>query len=130
MNAEAEAVVETVRSMFAAATVDDFERLAEMFDDGFYAFDMERRLDGMALLALIRDAHAAGTIIVWSVTEPEVHVEGDLAWMTHVNRGSISNSSGVAPATWLESAVLGRRNGRWRIRFFHSTRLMPQREHV
>ena len=128
VDTQAQAVVETLRAMFAAAAVDDFARLAEILDDGFYAFDVGTRFDGMALPDLIRDAHAAGTAITWEVTEPEVHVEGDVAWMTHVNRGSIGDASGVVPATWLESTVLGRRDGRWRIRFFHSTRVTREQD--
>jgi ketosteroid isomerase-like protein len=71
---------------------------------------------------LIKSAHAAGKVYVWTVNEPEVHVSGDMAWITYVNRGSIKDASGTKDVTWLESAVLQKEKGAWRIHFFHSTR--------
>ncbi|MGH7024946.1 MAG: DUF4440 domain-containing protein [Caulobacteraceae bacterium] len=123
-DAEVEAVVETVRGMFAAAAAEDFTRLKAILDEDFYGFDMERPFDGEALVELVRDTHAQGTAIVWEVAEPDVHIEGDLAWVAYANRGAIRDAEGVERATWLESAVLRRRDGRWRIRFFHSTRVV------
>jgi ketosteroid isomerase-like protein len=120
-----DAVADTMRAMYAAATADDFARLKEIFTEDFYAFDLGKRFDGMALAELIKGAHEAGTAFVWTVNDPETHVIGDWAWITYVNRGSITNASGVTPVTWLESAVLVHDAGRWRIRFFHSTRV-PQ----
>lgn len=117
-----EGVADTLRAMYAAAAADDVERLKEIFTDDFYAFDLGKRFDGMALAELIKSAHAAGASFVWTVNEPETHVIGDWAWITYVNHGSVTNASGVTPVTWLESAVLLRDGDRWRIRFFHSTR--------
>jgi hypothetical protein len=50
-------------------------------------------------------------------------VDCDMAWITYVNRGSRTDSTGVQQITWLESAVLQRQAGTWRIRFFHATRV-------
>jgi ketosteroid isomerase-like protein len=121
--AEADAVADAMRAMYAAASVDDEVRLKAIFADDFYAFDLGKRFDGMELAHLIRDAHAAGKSFVWSVDEPQTHLRGDLAWITYVNRGSIGDASGATPATWLESAVLHHDGSRWRIRFLHSTRV-------
>ena len=71
---------------------------------------------------LIKAAHAAGKVYVWTVNEPEVHIAADIAWITYVNRGSIKDASGTKDVTWLESAVLQKEKGMWRIHFFHSTR--------
>ena len=122
MTDDREDVAATVRAMYAAASTDDLATLKEIFTEDFYAFDLGKRFDGMALADLIKGAHAAGTTFAWTVNDPETHVIGDWAWITYVNRGSVTNASGVTPVTWLESAVLVRNSGRWRIRFFHSTR--------
>ena len=89
----------------------------------FYAFDAGGRFTGDALMDLIKAAHAAGKVYVWTVNEPEVHISGDIAWVTYVNRGSIKDASGIKDVNWLESAVLQKEQGTWRIRFFHSTRV-------
>ena len=115
-------IAETLREMYAAATIDDFEALKRIFDDGFYAYDLGKRFDRMELPQLIKDAHAGGAEIVWTVDEADSHVVGDWAWTAYANRGSISDGKTVTPVTWLESAVLRHDGARWRIRFFHSTR--------
>jgi Domain of unknown function (DUF4440) len=66
-------------------------------------------------------AHAAGKVYAWTVNEPEVHIDADMAWVTYVNRGSIKDTSETKNVSWLESAILRKEEGNWRIQFFHST---------
>jgi hypothetical protein len=47
----------------------------------------------------------------WNVTEPDVHISGDTAWIAYVNKGSITDASGTAKQNWLESAF-PRKTGR------------------
>ncbi|MGB9242046.1 MAG: nuclear transport factor 2 family protein [Candidatus Acidiferrales bacterium] len=116
-------VVETVRTIFAAAAADDFERFHSVVTADFYAFDGGKRYEGDALMNLVKGLHQAGNVYVWTVNEPEVHVSCNLAWITYVNKGSLKNASGTQNLTWLESAVLKKESGRWKIRFVHSTRV-------
>lgn len=116
-------VTETVRAMFAAAASEDLDKFRTVIAPNFYAFDAGGRFTGDALMELIKTAHAAGKVYVWTVNEPEVHVDGDVAWITYVNRGSIKDASGTKELSWLESAVLRKEKGSWRIQFFHSTRV-------
>jgi ketosteroid isomerase-like protein len=115
-------VTEAIRSFFAAATDDDLDKLHAVTAADFYAFDAGGRFTRDALMDMIKAAHAAGKVYVWTVNEPEVHISGDMAWITYVNRGSIKDASGTKDVTWLESAVLQKEKGDWRIHFFHSTR--------
>jgi ketosteroid isomerase-like protein len=115
-------VTEAVRSFFAAATADDLDKLHAVTHPDFYAFDAGGRFTRDALMDLIKAAHAAGKVYVWTVNEPEVHISGDIAWITYVNHGSIKDASGTKDVTWLESAVLQKEKSNWRIHFFHSTR--------
>lgn len=75
------------------------------------------------MLQLVKNAHASGKVYVWEVTDHEVHVDGKNAWVTYTNRGSITDATGVKELSWLESAVLRKEKGVWRIHFFHSTRV-------
>jgi hypothetical protein len=118
-------VVEAIRSMYVAATNDDLTKFHTVIASGFYAFDNGKRFDGDALMDLIKTAHAAGKIYVWRVTEPEVRIDGGMAWITYLNQGSVQDGSSTKHLSWLESAVLRKENGQWRIQFFHSTRI-PQ----
>jgi ketosteroid isomerase-like protein len=116
-------VTETIRSFFAAATADDFDKLHAVTAPDFYAFDAGGRFTRDALMDMIKAAHAAGKVYVWTVNEPEVHISREMAWITYVNRGSIKDASSTKDVTWQESAVLQKEKGAWRIHFFHSTRV-------
>lgn len=116
-------VVAALETMYAAFTTDDPAKFRTVAASDFYAFDGGKRFTGDSLMELIKGLHAAGKVYVWRVTDPEVHIHGDMAWMTFVNRGSIRDATGTKDATWLESAALRREATGWRIQFFHSTRV-------
>lgn len=121
--ADQEKVVEAMRLMYVAATNDDLTRFRAVTTPDFYTFDGGKRMTCDQLMALIKKAHDAGRIYVWEVTEPQAYVEGNMAWLTYVNRGSVQDAAGRKDVIWLESAVLRKDDGAWRIRFFHSTRV-------
>jgi hypothetical protein len=111
--------------MFVALSTDDLGQFRAVTAPDFYAFDGGKRFTGDELMVLLTKLHAAGTILVWQVTEPQAYVDGQTAWMTWINRGSIGDAAGKTELTWLESAVLRRTDGTWRIHFLHSTRAAP-----
>jgi len=123
MNFSTEAVIETIREMYAAAAIDDEAHLARIFTEDFYAFDGGKRFDGMALPALIKAAHAAGKRFVWTVNDATVWVSQNWASIAYINRGSVGDEAGGTPVTWQESAVLKFDGKRWRVQFLHSNRV-------
>lgn len=127
---EQQQVVDTVKAIFAAAKADDVARFNAVVVPGYYMFDGGKRFDGDAILKLIEDEHAKGVRYEWSVTDPDVHINGNSAWVAYVNRGSITDAEGkVTKMNWLESSFLEKRDGVWKILFFHSTRaLRPEAE--
>ena len=118
-----EKIVEALRQMYVAATNDDLDQFRAVTSPDFFTFDGGMRMSGDELMALIKDAHAAGKVYVWEVTEPQVHIDGQTAWVTYVNRGSLQDAAGKKDLAWLESAVLRKYDDTWRIQFFHSTRV-------
>jgi ketosteroid isomerase-like protein len=121
-SADHDQVTAVIRSFFAAATTDDLDKLHAVTTPDFYAFDAGGRFTRDALMDMIKAAHAAGKVYVWTVNEPEVHIDGSMAWVTYINRGSIKDASETKNVSWLESAILRKGEGNWRIQFFHSTR--------
>lgn len=120
-----EAVIDALSQFLEAASHDDDKLFKEVLAPNFYAFDNGKRFDGMQLPQLIKAAHSAGKIYVWSVSDPEVHIACNWAWITYTNRGSVGDSSATQPMSWLESAVLYYQSQRWHIQFLHSTRGAP-----
>jgi len=116
-------VVDTVRTIFSAARADDVAKFDSVIAPGFYMFDVGARFNGDTIMASIKALHAAGKRYEWNVTEPDVHITGNTAWIAYVNKGSISDASGTLNQNWLESAFLEKQAGTWKIVFMHSTRV-------
>jgi hypothetical protein len=72
---------------------------------------------------LVKSSHAKGWSGDWTVYDPEVHIDCNLAWIAYVNRGNFERPSEKKEIVWLESAILEYAQGRWRIRFLHSTKM-------
>jgi hypothetical protein len=123
LSADQAQVVDAVKGIFAAAAVDDLARFHAVVAPGFYIYDAGARFDGDAIMTLIKAQHAKGRRYEWNVTEPDVHVIGDTAWIAYVNKGAVTDESGTRAQSWLESAFLERRGGVWKIVFMHSTRV-------
>ena len=115
-------VAGVMNALIDAFRTDNPERLQQITSPDFYAYDGGMRFTGPALMDLIKKGHASGKRWEWSITDPEIHVVCSLAWITYVNQGSVEDGSGRQSLTWLESAILEYSNGRWHIRFLHSTR--------
>jgi hypothetical protein len=116
-------VAETIRTMYAAAVADDVAKFNSLVMPGFYMYDNGQRFEGDAIMKLMEQQYAKGFKYVWTVQEPDVHVSCNEAWIAYVNHGSVQRGADAPmPVTWLESAVLERVNGAWKIAFFHSTR--------
>lgn len=116
-------IVNTVSTIFTAARTDDVAKFDAVVAPDFYIFDGGARFDGDAIMALLKAQHAAGKRYQWNVTEPDVHISANTAWIAYVNQGSISDASGTMSQKWLESAFLEKREGVWKIVFMHSTRV-------
>jgi ketosteroid isomerase-like protein len=89
----------------------------------FTSFDGGARFNGDSIVAFIKAQHAAGKRYEWNVTEPDVHVSGNIAWIAYVNDGSVTDNFGTMSQKWLESAFLQKQAGTWKIVFMHSTRV-------
>ena len=114
---------QTMRDMYAALQAHDLTAFRAATTKDFFAYDVGERFDGDALLNLIKDLHAKGTIFVWTVNDPKVEVACNTALVTYVNTGSVTRDGAKREVSWLESATLVHDGQRWRIRFFHSTRV-------
>jgi hypothetical protein len=124
--ADKTAVADTLRTMYAAASVDDLTKLHTVVAPTFYAFDGGERYGSIdALMKVVKTMQDRGVKFVWNVKEPEVIVHCNEAWITYVNDGSMQmpDSAMPVPTKWLESAVLEKQGGSWKLVFFHSTRV-------
>lgn len=118
-----DAVVKTMVDFFAAAGDDDLAAMQNVVSTDFYAYDAGARFTAVSLMDLIKKLHASGVRLEWNVTAPQVHLQCTTGWITYINQGARVSGMVREPATWLESANLAFRAGRWQIDFLHSTRV-------
>ncbi len=122
-NSENDQVVHVLVNLFAALRDNDSIKLHSIVTQDFYIFDNGVRLDADSALAMISKFKAAGKEFTWNVTEPDVHIHGEFAWIAYVNHGSIKSGSMTQDQKWLESAVLEKQNAVWKLVFAQSTRI-------
>jgi ketosteroid isomerase-like protein len=118
-------IVTAVNTLFAALRADDRQELDSVVTPDFYIFDGGVRFNADSLMTFMKSLHAAGKRYEWNVTDPDVHVSGNAAWIAYINKGSIGDAAGSASQEWLESAFLEKQMGTWKIVFAHSTRVPP-----
>ena len=116
-------IVTTVNTLFASIRADDSQELDSVLTPDFYIFDGGVRLNEDSLMRFIKAQHAAGKRYEWNVTDPDVHVGGNTAWIAYINKGTITDAAGSVNQQWLESAFLEKHAGVWKIAFMHSTRV-------
>ena len=118
--------VEVVQRMYQAASLNDLDDVAAALTPDFYMFDSGQRHTGAELVARVKQLNAAGKNFLFDLVEPEAHLACDTVWITYENRASLSDTSGVHQASFLESAVLvWTDNGGWKLRFLQSTLVPP-----
>ncbi len=115
-------IEQTVNAFFDALRKEDEVAFQRLTTRTFYSFDGGERYPGTALVDVVRKAHAKGVELNWSIGPLDTKLRCDVAWSAWENLGSAGIPPAVKPVRWLESAVLIRENGSWKIDFFHSQR--------
>ena len=121
LSADQAQVVDTVTALINAFAQDDVSKFHAVTAPGFYLYDGGARFDGDSIMTLLEGEHTQGRRYEWSVTEPDVHINGNTAWIAYVNKGSVTDASGTKDRRWLESGFLERKGGVWKIVFMQST---------
>jgi len=112
----------TVDAFFDALRKEDRVAFQRLTTTSFYSFDGGERYAGTELVDVVRDAYARGVQLNWSIGPLDTKLRCEVAWSAWENVGSAGIPPAVRPVRWLESAVLVRQNGSWKIDFFHSQR--------
>tara|TARA_R110001599_G_scaffold171551_1_gene362689 strand:+ start:719 stop:1159 length:441 start_codon:yes stop_codon:yes gene_type:complete len=121
VNARAE-IDRTIHDFFDALRKDDEASFKRLTTDSFYSFDGGKRFEGTELVDVVRNAHAQGVQINWSIGPIDTKLSCDVAWSAWENVGSAGIPPDLQPVRWLESAVIVRENRSWNVDFFHSQR--------
>lgn len=117
-------VERVVYDFFESIASFNYPAIRDHCADDVVLFEDGRVLRLEAFIAEVRGLEGKATIS-YHLEGVETHVEGALTWMSLRNRAVLVNGQGQTTREWLESAVLSKRAGLWKIVFYHST---PARE--
>ena len=116
-------ITDVVRTLLVALRNEDQTELNSVVTQDFYIFDNGSRFDKDSVMSFMKRLHASGKQIEWNITEPDVHVVGDVAWIAYLNKGTITTGQIKSDQSWLESGFLERKSGKWQLQFMQSTRI-------
>jgi hypothetical protein len=125
MSGEEQTVIDTMNTFFKALETENQSELNSVVAPDFYIFDNGAKFDRNSIVDFIRHVHASGKQVDWNITDPDIHVFGQIAWIAYVNKGRISSGGTSSDQSWLESAFLEKKSGKWKVDFMQSTRI-PQ----
>ena len=79
-------IADTVSTIFIAARADDVAKFDSVIASDFYIFDGGARFNGNSIMSFIKAQHVEGKRYEWNVTEPDVHISGNTAWIAYINK--------------------------------------------
>jgi hypothetical protein len=88
VTAEQTQIIDTVNTIFSAASAEDIAKFDSVIAPDFYIFANGTRFNGDAIMGAIKAQHAAGKRYDEHVTEPDIQISGNIAWIAYINRGS------------------------------------------
>jgi ketosteroid isomerase-like protein len=122
MTHDKEQILKTLRLFFAAAERGDRDAFKACLTAEFFVHEGGERYDADGVFALIVNAQRNAKQLTWTVREPVLHIDGSLACVAYVNRGSITRNGTVECTDLLETATMARGSDGWRIAFMTSIR--------
>jgi ketosteroid isomerase-like protein len=121
---EAAAVESALRSWYDASERHDSAAYAALLLPEFFIYEDTTRYGRSALIQLVAESFPAGTDRA-TLRDFNTQVSGDVAWTSFRNE-EIFTPAGAAPLPvrrYLETAVLRRVGGQWKLERYHATRV-------
>ena len=118
-----EAVEQTVVAFFDAIHGYDYDALRRLVTSDFELVEDTLVLDLSEFIDFIEPYEDRGATITYEFARFNTEVWGPVAWTRYRNEGVLRTGEDEIRLEWLESAVLLKRDGGWRIDRLHSTPL-------
>lgn len=123
--AEAAAVEHVItEQFFGAIRKFDYMALRESVTADFELVEDTLRLSTDEFIAFLRPYE--GSSLTYRFSDFNTEVRGPVAWTTYRNEAVLQMPQRRIDFLWLETAVLERENGRWRITRLQSTPVRPR----
>jgi len=126
IEAEKQNVEEVVRNFYDAASTHNFQGIRDSCTDDFIIFESGQVMNVEDFINFLTSFE--GATMTYNLEEVKIDVEGSVAWLTLRSKAKVTMGEQVMNYEWLESGVLKKQEGIWKIAFYHSTTVEPPEE--
>ncbi len=119
---EASKAFKAIDSLFLAMSEVDYGKMKNNVTDSFILLEHGEVWSIEDLIKVVKPSDYVRTNYFSIIN---INVKGDVAIANYWNKANFSNKVNSEDVVWLESAVLERTKGIWRLSQMHSTRLPP-----
>ncbi len=112
-----------VKDLFSAISAVDHKKIKNIVTEDFQLLEVGEDWDINQLMDVVRPSeyHRRN---YFSVIRAETR--GDISWVSYWNKATFTKGESVEEVAWLESAVLVKKNNKWKVQMLHSTKLKPE----
>jgi hypothetical protein len=117
---------EPVKALFAAMSKQDGEAMQDTSTRDFQLLEHGEEWTMQKLIAVVQ-ANRTPRERKNFFKQIRARQSGDLAWVSYWNKAEIRRLKELRTIVWLESAVMAKVDGEWKIQMLHSTRVEPDK---
>ena len=125
---EKDSIEASISKFFDGLSQIDANKLKAYTTDDFILLENGQLWNIDTLVNKMSDPKNAGIKRVNKFQFIKTEQSGNVAWVSYHNSADFSLNEKKQTVNWLESAVLEKKNGRWKIKLLHSTRVMPPKQ--
>ena len=125
---EKDSIEASISKFFDCLSEIDTNKLKAYTTDDFILLENGQLWNIDTLVNKMSDPKNAGIKRVNKFQFIKTEQNGNVAWVSYHNSADFSLNEKKQTVNWLESAVLEKKNGRWKIKLLHSTRVMPPKQ--
>ena len=126
VEAEKQDVEKVIRDFYDAASTQNFQGIRDLCTDDYILFESGQVMNVEDFINFITPFK--GATMTYNLEDVKINVEGSVAWMRMRSKAEMTMGEQVMNHEWLESAVLKKQEGIWKITFYHSTTVEPPEE--
>jgi ketosteroid isomerase-like protein len=126
IEAEKQAVEKATYDFFNAAFAHDYQGIRDLCTEDFLLFESGQVMNVEEFINFIKPFE--GSTTTFALENFKVNVNGSVGWISLRNKAVMSMGEQVMNFDWLESGVLKKQDGAWKLAFYHSTTVEPPAE--
>ena len=127
IEAEKQNVEKVVYDFFDALAAFNYQGLRDLCTDDFILLEWDGQVMSIEEFIKFIEPFEEATL-TYEFEDIKTNVEGSVAWISLRNKAVMTMGEQVTNYEWVESAVLKKQDGLWKLALYHSTLAKPPEE--